>query len=378
MNRIYLDNNASTPLDPRVAAAMGQALSANPGNPSALHFFGREQRRTLENARSQVAKMLGCRDDEIIFTSGATEANNLALTGLAAAAESHRRKILVSPTEHPSILEPCARLASAGFEIIWLPVDQNGILDLAKAQPLLTPDVAFSTLMWVNNETGAIQPVRKWAQLCEAAEIPLHCDGVQAVGRLLVDLSESSVTALSMSAHKFHGPLGAGALFLRRDTPFRPQLIGGGQEREKRAGTEHVVGAIGLAHALQFAVEEMNSRKKVIEKLASKLLEGLESAGVKFEENVAKDLRWPGALNLRIHGQQGESLLMNLDLVGIAVSVGSACSSGSLEPSTVLSAMGLSVEENLSSIRVSLAHTNTDSDVRGFVEALSRIQLRSS
>jgi cysteine desulfurase len=353
---------------------MSQALLSNPGNPSALHFFGRESRRSIENARTQVAKLVSCSDDEIIFTSGATEANNLALFGLAGATPPEKTKILVSPIEHPAVIEPCQRLAQSGFEISWLPVDRAGVLDIGAAADLLAPDVAFSTLMWVNNETGATQPVEEWAQLCRQAGVPFHCDAAQAVGRIPVDLTKVHATALTMSAHKFHGPLGSGALYLRRDTAFHPTLIGGGQEREKRAGTEHVVGALGLAASLLFAVEEMDTRTKAIEKLSFDILEGLKTANVHFEENVSAHLRWPGTLNIRVDGHQAEALLMNLDLKGIAVSVGSACSSGSLEPSSVLQAMGLSVEHNLSSIRVSVAHTNTNSDVQGFVQALTEIQ----
>ncbi len=352
---------------------MATVMGAKPGNPSSLHSFGRGARRLVENSRSQVAALCRARDDEIIFSSGATEANNMALYGLAACAKTNQRQILLSPTEHPSVLEPCKRLAAKGFELIWMKVGPDGIVDLVDAKAKLGPQVAFSSLMWINNETGTIQPIEEWANFCAENDVLLHSDAAQAVGRIAIDLDSLPLAALTMSAHKFHGPQGIGALYLRRGVPFSPTLVGGGQEREKRAGTECVFGLFGMAKALEFAVAELAQRREKVSALAKATLRGISAANIPFVLNARAAPRWPGVLNMQFEGQVAESLLMKLDLRGIAVSVGSACSSGSIEPSLVLSAMGLGVKENLSSIRVSFSAMNDSSDVDAFVEAMTEI-----
>ncbi len=376
MKHIYFDNNASTQIDNRVIDEIVRVLSANPGNPSALHAFGREQRRIIESARTRISGHLGVIPSEIIFVSGATEANNLALLTLGRNAPAEKRQILVSPSEHPSVLKPCRSLEKEGFELIWLPLDSHGVLLIDQAKELLTSQVAFASLMWVNNETGTTQPIHEWGRACEEAEIPLHCDAVQAVGRIPIDLGEFPVTYLTMSAHKFHGPQGIGALYSCQNAILSPMILGGDQEREKRAGTEAVALISGMAKALDLAVEEMDHRLLCIAELSKKILQGLEEKKVPFMVNGDTKSKWPGTLNLRLQGQSGEILLMKLDLKGIAVSVGSACSSGSLEPSHVLAAMGLSLDENLSSIRVSLSHRNSKAEVDRLISALEEIAIK--
>ncbi len=371
MRRIYLDNNASTPLDPRVAAKMRDLLTAGDGNPSSLHAFGRALRRRIEDARERIAGRLGADPAELVFCSGATEANNLALYGLAAAAPPARRRILLSPTEHPSVLEPAGRLEKQGFECIFMPIDECGRLRLEESAALLGPDVAFSSLMAVNNETGVVQPVADWALRCRAAAVPLHCDAVQAVGRLPVDFGALGVDVLGFSAHKFHGPIGAGGMLLRRELPLEALLLGGGQERDRRAGTENHLAIAGMALALDLATEEMAERRRKIEDLSSGLLADLRRRIPGLRLNAEAAERWPGTLNLRVPGARGETLLMRLDLAGIAVSLGAACSSGALEPSHVLAAMGLDLADNLASIRVSISARNDADELEVFAAALA-------
>ncbi|MCB9833508.1 MAG: cysteine desulfurase [Planctomycetes bacterium] len=373
MRRIYLDNAASTALDPRVARHMADLQAREFGNPSSLHAFGRARRRRLEDARSSIAARIGCAARDLRFCSGATEANNLALYGLAARAARERRRILVSPVEHPSVLEPLALLERLGFERVFMPVDECGVLLLEEASALLGPDVAFSSLMAVNNETGVVQPVADWAELCRRADVPLHCDAAQAVGRMPVDVATLAVDALVFSAHKFHGPAGIGALVLRPDLGVEALLVGGGQERGLRAGTENVTAASGMALALTLALDELDERQEHIRRLADRLEMALAQQLPTVILNAAGTKRWPGILNLRLPKQRGETLMMKLDLEGFATSLGAACSSGSLQPSHVLAAMGLDPLDNLSSLRVSLSAANDAAEIDAFVASLSRI-----
>ena len=372
MKRIYFDNNASTAMDPATLEFMVQVLESNARNPSALHAFGREGRRWIEDARDRIAEELACSSSEILFTSGATEANHLALRSLAAAAGS-RRRILVSPLEHPSVLSACQALEKRGFELVWLPVQPSGVVDIETAATLLDDTCALTTMMWVNNETGVIQPVEEWAELCASEGVPFHCDAVQACGRIPVKAGEYPITTFSASAHKFHGPQGVGFLFVRKGFPVHPIFTGGAQERGRRAGTENTAGIAAMAHALDQACGELEERREHVERLGAQLTADLRAAGVSFALNGDGAARWPGCLNLRFAGAAGEALLMQLDLRGIAVSVGSACSSGSLEPSHVLEAMGVSVHDNLSSLRVSFSHQNTSTEVGEFVAAMKEI-----
>ena len=317
-----------------------------------------------------MATILGIVAADLNFCSGATEANNWALFSLAARAGAEKKEILVSPVEHPSVLEPLGRLVRQGFKLRFLPVDAGGLLRLDEAQAMLTAATAFSSLMWINNETGVIQPVHQWAEACTQAGVPYHCDAVQAVGRIAVDLQDLPIDILTFSAHKFHGPTGAGGLVARNPGLLKPLLLGGGQERERRPGTENLLAIEGMAKALDLATTERQQRLKKVSQLAERLLKGLIKRAPGVILNTAETRRWPGVLNLRIPNRRGETLLMKLDLAGVAVSLGSACSSGAIEPSHVLKAMGLSDLDNLSSLRVSLAHDNDQADVESFLNAL--------
>ncbi|MEE9394203.1 MAG: cysteine desulfurase family protein [Planctomycetota bacterium] len=373
VKRIYLDHNATTPLDLRVRGRMNAVLDLEVGNPSSLHSFGRRARRVLEDARAEAALALGVKDRELVFTASATEANNLALFGLAAAAPKSRRRILASPIEHPSILAPLESLAASGFVVEWLPVDRRGVVDVEKACELVDEDCAMLTMMWVNNELGTIQPVSQLCERCFQVGVPFHSDAVQALGKHPISLAREGLTSASFSAHKANGPMGVGLLFLRTEQRIQAQLIGGGQERERRAGTENLVSAVGMAAALSLAIEEQKTRQASLKELDEHLRRELSTRISHAVLNSADAARVPGSLSLRVPSLNGETALMRLDLAGFAVSLGSACSSGSAEASHVLRAIGLSLADNHASLRVSLGHGNNKTEVEAFVKALADI-----
>ncbi|MCA9323141.1 MAG: cysteine desulfurase, partial [Planctomycetes bacterium] len=274
MSRHYFDHAATTPIDPRVLDCMEAVHRGAFGNPSSLHAEGRESRRHLEDARESVAADLGAAHaSEVVFTGTATEANDLALCGLAARLPTGRTAILASPIEHPSVIETLEELEDQGHPVRWLSVSRTGRIDLSQAPEQLAADVGYSAMMWVNNETGVIQPIEEWAALCRDRGILTHCDAVQAAPRLPIDLSCVPIDTLTISAHKLNGPKGVGALFVRRETPMKPRLLGGGQERGRRAGTENVAGAVGLAKALRLAIEERQQRRAGQAALEQRLIE---------------------------------------------------------------------------------------------------------
>jgi cysteine desulfurase len=365
MKSIYLDHNATTPLDPRVLDAMLPFLSEGFGNPSSAHASGRQARRALENARETVARLLDALPEEVIFTSGATEANNLALLGLAGTPPA---KIVASPIEHPSVVEPLNQLAKRSFEIDWLAVDSTGAVSEASFVAALHENMRLATVMVANNETGVIEPISKLTSLL-AGQSPFHCDAVQAVGRIPVSFRSLGVSALSLSAHKFYGPKGIGALLLRQKTRFEPQVWGGHQQGGRRPGTEPVALAVGLACALDLAVAEMPERLAQVEHLRSIFITELQPAAP-WEINGPGAGGIPHTLNIAFPGCQADALLMNCDLAGIACSTGSACSSGSLLPSPVLEAMQVAPERLQSAMRFSLGHELSADDV---AEAARRI-----
>jgi cysteine desulfurase len=366
MNGIYLDNNATTPLLPAVWEAMRPFLTETYGNPASAHWAGRHARQALEDARERTATILGAEPDEVIFTSGATEANNLALFGLAGRDSGH---LISSPIEHPSVAEPMERLAQHGFAVDRLPVDQVGAVRAEALAGLLRPDTRLVTVMYANNETGVIQPV---AEL--AAQLPrgiaFHCDAAQAAGKLSLHFHALGVTTLALSAHKFHGPKGIGVLLVHRSAQLAPQLFGGHQQRGRRPGTEAVALAVGLARALELAQQEQESRWERALHLRSVFLETLHAAASPVVLNGPAEGGLPHTLNLSFPGCRADSLLMNLDLAGVACSTGSACSSGSLLPSPVLRAMGVPQHLLHSAMRFSLSALLTEAEVR---EAARRI-----
>jgi cysteine desulfurase len=366
VNGIYLDNNATTSLLPAVWEAMRPFLTDTYGNPASAHWAGRHARQALEDARDHTASLLGADPDEVIFTSGATEANNLALFGLAGEAGGH---LLTSPIEHPSVREPIQRLAARGFAVDSLPVDPSGIVRLEALSELLKPDTRLVSVMYANNETGAVQPVAQIAEQLPPGVV-FHCDAAQAAGKLSLHFHDLGVTALALSAHKFHGPKGVGALLVRRHAKLAPQLLGGHQQQGRRPGTEPVALAVGLAHALELAEQQNQRRHQHVLRLRHLFLEALQATASPLVVNGPVEGGIPHTLNLSFPGCRADSLLMNLDLAGVACSTGSACSSGSLLPSPVLQAMGVPEPVLHSAMRFSLSPFLTEAEVN---EAARRI-----
>lgn len=366
MTPIYLDNNATTPELPAVTAAMQALAGAAFGNPASAHWAGRRARRALEDARERVASRLGAAPDEVLFTSGATEANNLALFGLAGSPPAH---IIASPVEHPSVAEPLRQLAAADFTIDRLSVDADGRVAPADLEARLRPETRLVTIQYGNHETGSVQPVAELAERL-AGRAPFHCDAVQAVGKRPIDFHALGVTTLSLSAHKLHGPKGIGALLVRRGSKLQPRLWGGHQQRGLRPGTEPVALAIGLATALELAYAEAESRSTQVQRLREQFLARLRAAAAPVFLNGPETGGILHTLNLSFPGCRADALLMNLDLAGVACSTGSACSSGSLLPSPVLQAMGISGERLHSALRFSLSHLLADAEIN---EAARRI-----
>ena len=368
MDPIYLDNNATTPLLPAVWEAMRPFAVEAYGNPASAHGFGRRARRGLEDAREQTAALLGAHPDEVIFTSGATEANNLALFGLSGDPPAH---LLASPVEHPSVSEPLRRLADSGFALDWLPVDAHGVVQTAG----MNPAARLLAVMLVNHETGAVQPVRTLAER-RTGRAPFHCDATQAVGKILVHFHDLGVTSLALSAHKFHGPKGAGALLLRRGVKLRPRTWGGHQQQGRRPGTEAVPLAVGLAVALDLACREMEWRLTVVRSLRERILTGLRESAGPLVLNGPAEGGVPHTVNVSFPGLKADALLMALDLAGVACSAGSACSSGSLLPSPVLRAMGVADAVLHSAVRFSLSALLTPDEIDEAVRRIATVVRR--
>ena len=359
MNGIYLDNNATTPLLPAVWEAMRPFAAEVYGNPASAHQAGRRARKALEDARDRVAALLDAHPEEVLFTSGATESNNLALVSHAGDLPGH---LISSPIEHPSVLEPIKHLQERGFQVVWLPVDQQGLVRLETLPNLLGPQTRCVTVMLANHEMGAIQPIRDLVNRLEG-RVLIHCDAVQAVGKVPVRFHDLGVSTLSLSAHKFHGPKGIGALLVKRGVKLRPQLWGGHQQHGKRPGTEPVALAVGLATALELACQQMQQRLEKVRRLRQRFLDSLLATSAPFVINGPETGGIPHTLNLSFPGLRADALLMNLDLAGIACSTGSACSSGSLLPSPVLQAMKAPEELLHSAMRFSLSPFLTEEEV---------------
>lgn len=374
MRQLYFDHNATTPADEEVIAAMLPYLGERFGNPSSVHAMGREARGAIEQARQHVASLIGASPEEVVFTGSGTEAINLAILGLIAQYKNGR--IITSRVEHPAVLRSCAHLADTGFEVIYLPVDNQGLVRLSDLAAALTPASRLVSIMLANNELGTLQPVLDMSPLIKEKGALFHTDAVQAVGKIPVDVTRLGVDLLSLSGHKLYGPKGIGALYIKSGTKINPLFYGGHHERKLRPGTENVAGIVGLGAACRLAGERMSQDAKYVTKLEDDLWYKLKKRieGVRLNGHPEKKL--PGTLNLCFAGISGESLLMNLDLEGIAVSAGSACSAGAFEPSHVLLALGLSEEQAASSIRISLGRGNTKQELDTLVETLSKIVAR--
>jgi len=355
-----MDHGATTPLREEVLEAMMPFLREKFGNPSSIHAQGREARQAVDAAREVVAAALGAEPGEIFFTSGGTESNNIALRGTAALKpKSH---FITSSIEHHAVLDVCKDLEEQGHRVTFLPVDSNALVDPRVLEEAMTPDTAMVSVMMANNEVGTIQPIGEMAALAREKGVLFHTDAVQAIGQIPVNVKELQVDFLSLSAHKFNGPKGIGALYVRKGVPLTPLYRGGGQERKLRPGTENVAGIVGLARALELAVQELPEKMSRLKHLRDTLIKGL----LKIEDvilNGHPEQRLPGNVNVSFKYIEGESLLLSLDLQGVAASSGSACTSGSLDPSHVLMAMGLDHETAHGSLRLTLGRGNDEADV---------------
>jgi len=372
--RVYVDHNATTPLAPEVLAAMTPYLTERFGNPSSLHAWGQEARQALERARAAIAQALGAIDkDTIVFTAGGTEADNLALLGVAAAQQARGRHIVISAVEHHAVLHTAAYLARLGFEVTHLPVDAQGLLDPDEVRRAIRPETVLVSLMHANNETGVLFPIGRMGRICRERGVTLHTDAVQSFGKLPLDVDGLEVDLLSLSGHKIHGPKGIGALFVRRGTTMRPLIHGGTQERSRRAGTENVAAAVGLARAAELMLQGQEGEAKRLADLRDRLELTLMAALPGVLRNGHPTERLPHTTNLAFAGAEAESLVVALDLCGIGVSSGAACSSGSPEPSHVLAAMGLPRERVDGSIRFSLGRGTTPEEIDRVAEVLPPI-----
>jgi len=378
-NGIYMDYAASAPLKPAVVEAMLPWRTERYGNPSSVHRWGRRARHALDEAREKVAAAIGCRPSEIVFTSGGTEADNMALQGAAWGAPDGRRRIVTSAVEHPAVLNTARALASRGFDVTCVPVDRQGRVDMDALAAAVGDDVAVVSVMHANNEVGTIQPVEAIGRLCQKRGVPFHVDAVQAFGKLPVDVDRIGCSMLSLSGHKIGGPQGVGCLYVRRGTPLVPHIYGGAQERDMRAGTENVPAIVGFARAVELAVREREEEAARLERLADELTARITERIPGVRRSGSPGNRVPGLVHLVIDGVDAESLLLNLDLKGIGASSGSACAAGSLEPSHVLLAMGMSPEEARGSLRLSLGWASREEELEPVAAALQDIveRLRS-
>ena len=373
----YLDHAASTPMLPEAVAAVSAAM-VSVGNPSSLHHAGRQARRLVEESREALARALGARPSEVVFTGGGTESDNLAVKGIyfaRRAADPTRTRILASSVEHHAVLDAVEWLvAHEGAQVTWLPVDEVGRVRPAALEAALGDDVALVSVMWVNNEVGTVQPIRELAALAHDRGIPFHTDAVQAVGQLPVDFAASGVDAMTVTGHKFGGPLGAGALLLGRDVACTPLLHGGGQERDVRSGTVDVPGVAGLAAAATVATERQPETADRLRSLRDDLVVRVQAAVPDAVLNGDPGAgRLPGNAHFSFPGCEGDSLLLLLDARGVEVSTGSACSAGVARPSHVLVAMGADEERARASLRFSLGHTSTEADVDALLDALPAV-----
>jgi cysteine desulfurase len=370
MHRVYFDNNATTPLLPEVFEAMRPYFFEKFGNASSIHQQGQQARSAVEHAREQVAELLNCRPAEIVFTSGGTEGDNLALFGLARPGDH----IITSAIEHHAVLNSCHRLEEMGCNVTYLPVDGRGLVDPDDVRRALRPETKLVSIMFANNETGVLQAVNEIGKIAAEADVYFHTDAVQAAGKIPVDVKEIGCDLLTISAHKFHGPQGTGALFVRKGTLPQPLFYGGRHERSRRAGTENLAGIVGLGKAAEialagFADGSVAQLTALRDRLENTVLESIEQVAV----NGGGAPRTPNTSNISFDCIEGEAMVIALDLKGLSVSTGAACSSGAIEPSHVLTAMGLSADRARGSIRFSLGKQNTAEDVEFALELIPQV-----
>ena len=373
MKRIYMDNAATTRVTEPVFEAMRPYFCEIFGNPSSVHAFGRDARKAVEQARRQVAAALGAQAGEIYFTGSGTEADNWALRGAAYAQKARGRHIITTQIEHHAVLHAAEQLEKEGFEVTYLPVDGDGVVSLEALEKALRPDTTLVSIMAANNEIGAIQPIREAAKLAKAHGALFHTDAVQAIGCVPIDVKADGIDLLSLSGHKFHAPKGVGALYIRSGAKLQRLIYGGAQEKTQRGGTENVASIVGMGKAIELAMESMESRNAYVSGLRDRLIEGILRRIPETRLNGHRTRRLSGNVNVSIRYIEGEALLLSLDMKGIAGSSGSACTSGSLDPSHVLLAIGLPHEIAHGSLRLSLSEENTAEEVDYTIDALVEI-----
>ncbi len=370
MNRYYFDHNATTPVAPEVFEAMRPCFTDLYGNASSIHFFGQQAKMLLEQARRQVAGLLHGRATEVVFTSGGTEANNLAILGTVRGATRSERHVITTTFEHPCVLDACRQLEREGVDVTYVRVGSNGVVSPGDVRAALRPSTVLISVMCANNELGTVQPIREIAAIAREARVCMHSDGVQATGKIPVDVQELGVDLYGLSGHKIYGPKGTGALYVRRGTRLERILFGGHHERDRRPGTENVAGLVGLGKAAEVAQRDLPSESERLralrDRLEQALLERIPFAGL----NGKNAPRVPNTTNLYFDFVEGEAMVIALDLRGMAVSTGAACSSGSVEPSHVLTAIGLSNDRARGSMRFSLGKQNTGEQVDALIEAV--------
>lgn len=376
MKRIYLDHAATTPTHPDVVEAMLPYFSESFGNPSSIHFLGQETRVAVDEARERIASLIGARVDEIIFTSGGTEADNFALKGVAFANAHKGNHIITTRIEHHAVLESCRFLEERGFELTYLPVDEYGLVDPEEVRKAITDRTILISVMHANNEVGTIEPIAEIGKIAGEREVYLHSDAVQTVGQIRVNVDELGADLLAMSAHKLYGPKGIGALYIRKGTKIASFMHGGGQERGLRASTENVPGIVGFGKAVELAQKEQGPQVRRLTSLRDRLIHGLFERIPQIRLNGHASQRLPNNINVSLEYVEGEAVAISLDLEGIAASTGSACSSFDLESSHVLSALGVHPVLARGSLRLSLGRGTTEEDIERVLQSLPRIVAR--
>lgn len=376
MSDNYFDNSATTKIDENVFSTMLPYLKENYGNPSSIYKIGRENKKAIEESREKVAKALNCNPQEIYFTSCGSESDNTALKGIAKSYKSKGNHIITSKIEHPAILETCRQLEHEGFEVSYINVDKNGVINLQELESEIRPTTTLISIMSANNEIGTIEPIAEIGKIAKKNNIIFHTDSVQAIGSLNIDVQKMNIDSLSLSAHKFYGPKGIGALYVRKGINFTKFMNGGHQENNKRAGTENVAGIVGLGKAIELAYKSINEHTSKIKTLRDYYEEQIIKKIPNIKINGDIENRLPGNSNISFENVSGESLLLNLDLKGIYASMGSACSSGAIQSSHVLSAIGLPEKLAKSSLRISIGKYNTKEEVDFLVQNLVEIVTR--
>ncbi|UCF79983.1 MAG: cysteine desulfurase [Acidobacteriota bacterium] len=375
MKRVYLDHNATCPVDPRVRDAVAPFLEGDFGNPSSVHRFGQAVRAAVERAREQVARLLNADVDEIVFTSGGTESDNLALHGAVRALrqKAERPHVITSAIEHPAVADTAEALKDTGCDVTYLPVTREGLVTPDVLRQALRKETVLVSVMLTNNEIGVIEPVEELVPVAHDAGALFHCDAVQAVGKIPVDVRALGADLVSVSGHKFYALKGAGALYVKRDTPMECFVTGGHQEEGRRGGTENVVGIVGMGRAAELARTEFLQAAPHVAALRDKLEKGILEKIPNVQVNGSRERRVSNTLNVSFKGVDGEAVLISLDLKGVAVSTGSACSSGSVDPSPVLESLGISKEDNKASIRFSLGVGTTEEDIEYVLKVLPSV-----